>query len=132
MTEDRANALEERVEALIQRLEESRAATYDLGTPHPVVAGPTAELIALGRSAVPSILDRLEVGSARVQAHLVLALREIGDRAAAGPLRALCSRCEARAGSAEVGPWERSLLAECREAVERLGTPPEAPNGEGG
>jgi len=105
-----------RVERLLGELERREPAIVELGTPQ-LSEQDVAELVALGRPAVPALLERLPRASSRRLAHLGLALGVLGDRAAAGPLRQCVERLSAQV---EKGPWDYAALAQCRAALERL------------
>ena len=103
--------------ALVDALEDLESPASELGTPVLAQSRDLDELVALGPTAVPQLLSRLEDQPAKIVAYLVSGLNRIGDRRALGALRDLRSRYEALEPKDK---WELAVIGQCNLAIQAL------------
>lgn len=110
--------LAQKVDSLLDELNQIDPASYDLGTPELLEANALNELVEMGCEITPLLIERIQVNdSSKRLAYAVMALERLGDSRALGPLRELCARYRALDRKDE---WDYALIGQCNSAIVAL------------
>ena len=108
----------EQIDSLVTELDRVNPISHDLGTPEVCEIDAVRQLVAMGASVVPQLLEHMQgdIPKKRV-AYLVLVLSQIGDVRALATLTDLCALYEQRETKDE---WDYAVIGQCKLAVEQL------------
>jgi len=108
----------EQIDSLLSDLERVEPASFDLGTPELFEVDAVHQLVVMGKTIVPHLLERMQgdVPKKRI-AYIVLVLNYIGDVRALAPLVDLRACYQQRETKDE---WDYAVIGQCNLAIEQL------------
>jgi hypothetical protein len=112
----------QKVDSLLQALEQMQSMFHSLGTPVLAENDETLrQLVRMGTKIVPYLVDRVQSDAPKkTAAYAAMVLGRLGDARGVEPLRDLRARYQMRKAKDE---WDYAVVGQCNVALSRLENP---------
>lgn len=119
---DLSSMTTEKVDSLLQSLEQTEPIFHSLGTPELAENDEAVrQLVGMGKQIVPHLVQLIQGNAPRkTAAYVAMVLGLIGDARAVEPLRALRARYQTRKSQHD---WDYAVIGQCNVALSQLEKP---------